>query len=204
MSTEPTAQPDDADLPADAATESAPAPYVPPEGPVVAKAGAYFRNARYLMVLLMVGLGGWFLKDGFYAYPKDNADRKAAPEAKRAEMKEHSDLDILLQKLLGFALPPIGLILLARWLHMSRGRIILDNGVVSIPGHPPFALDDVTKLDKRLWDRKGIAYVEYQTSNGVTGRATLDDFIYDRKPIDLIYDAIVHNLQERAAQASAE
>jgi hypothetical protein len=40
---------------------------------------------------------------------------------------------------------------------------------------------DITQLDKKRWQSKGIAYVHYQSEGGA-GRIRLDDFYYDRAP----------------------
>lgn len=172
-------------------------------GPVIARPGRYYRNARYIMVALVIGFGIYFLYDGFVGYPAKNDAERAKPENinERGEFigkLPYSEWDILLQKVLGFALPPVGVAYLAFILYRSRGEYRMDGTTITIPGHPPFDLDDVTSLDRKLWDRKGIAKVTYQTPDGKTGTATLDDFIYDRKPTDQIYDAIVASLKDRA------
>jgi hypothetical protein len=173
-----------------------------PLGPVAARAGSYYRNARYLITALLILGGLWFGYDGFKKYPAENAEFAAKPENQDSSGKFigkplHSDLDIAIQKVLCVALPLIGVGFLAFVLHKSRGAYQLNGDVVSLPGHPPFRLSEVTGLDRRLWERKGIAKVDYTTADGRTGRATLDDFIYDRKPTDQIYDAILAELQRR-------
>ena len=59
-----------------------------------------------------------------------------------AMSKEHSPNDIRLQKVLAYALPPLGIALLAWALYNSRGAYRLSAGTLSVPGHPPIALDD--------------------------------------------------------------
>ncbi|MFN4244185.1 MAG: hypothetical protein ACK4PI_13220 [Tepidisphaerales bacterium] len=173
---------------------------------IVARAGRYYRNARYIMVALVVGFGIYFLYDGFIGYPAKNEAERQKPENlnERGEFigkLPHSEWDILLQKILGFALPPLGLAYLGFILYRSRGEYRLEGTTLHLPGHPPFELDDVIAVDRKLWDRKGIAKVTYQTPQGVTGTATLDDFIYERKPTDQIYDAIIANMNERSQGA---
>ena len=46
-------------------TEPASAPTPVPQGDVIARAGRYYRNTRYLMFLMFVGMGAWFAVDGF-------------------------------------------------------------------------------------------------------------------------------------------
>jgi hypothetical protein len=51
--------------------------------------------------------------------------------------------------------------------------------------------DQIRRLDKKLWDRKGIAYVDYEVDGASElRRFRLDDFVYERKPTDQIYDRI--------------
>src|SRR4051812_41447527 len=89
---------------------------------IVARTGRYYRNARYLMVLLCLALAGWFAYDGWVGWPRENA------QALRQgfEKGPHSDFDILLQRVLAAALPLAGAGILVRALHHSRGEYRLD------------------------------------------------------------------------------
>ena len=193
---------------------------VAPEGPggdVVARAGRYYRNTRYVMCALLIGAGLWFAYDGWIGWPEhnrklaevkrriDDAERagdKDAAAAARTELggmsKEKSSSDILLQKVLAFSLPPVGIALLAWALYNSRGEYRLAGSTLSVPGHPPITFDQITRIDKRLWDRKGIAYVDYE-ADGRSGRIKLDDFVYDRPPTDRIYERIEQAVAPAAA-----
>ena len=179
-------------------------------GEIVARAGTYYRVTRYVITAALIVMGLWFGYDGFYGWPEKNRkileiDKQQQEALARGDQDEanrltqeknnvgtfHSDADLLLQKVLFFTLPPLGLVLLARWMWISRGayRLTSDN-VLHVPGHPPVRLDQITELDKRLWDRKGIAYVGYEGPGGQQGRLKLDDFIYEREPTDAIYKRI--------------
>lgn len=50
-------------------TQSAAAGEIATTGPIVAKAGRYYRVARYLMTLLLIAYGAWSIYDGFYSWP---------------------------------------------------------------------------------------------------------------------------------------
>jgi len=64
----------------------------------------------------------------------------------------------------------------------SRGQYRLDGDVLYVPGHPPVPLGTIGKIDKRRWDRKGIAYIHYELTGGRIGCLRLDDFVYQREP----------------------
>lgn len=178
------------------------------ENTIVAGPGRYYRNTRYLMLVLMVGLGLWFAYDGFLNWPQMNlerdrieADRVSAANSgdqmrarqlydQEGQLKHHTDWDIGLQKFLAFTLPVAGILLLARALHNSRGELRLEGETLHFPGHPPVKFDQVTGIDRRLWDRKGIAYANYDLGDGTKGRLRLDDFVYDRPSTDRIFERI--------------
>lgn len=188
---------------------------VPPPGEYTAKAGSYYRNVRYVIFIAALALGGYFLYDGYVRYPADNVRyaellaeqnqlQEAGRESEAAEVrreldgyKNHSDTDILVQKILGYALPPVGILLMARWWYKSRGRVRLDaSDTLHLPGREPIPLSSMTALDDTMWERKGIAHVEYKTAEGET-RARLDDFVYERGPIDKIHDRLKHVLAQK-------
>jgi hypothetical protein len=190
-------------------------------GDVVARAGTYYRNTRYLIALGLVAMGCWFGYDGFKKWPADNARiaelRKERTDAERANDQERlteiaaelskiqprTDSDIRLQRILFFTLPPLGIALLIWALYNSRGEFRLTPAdVLHVPGHPPIPIDNMTALDRRLWDRKGIAHVEYELPGDTKGKFRLDDFIYQRRPIDDIYDRILAKLDPEAYMAA--
>jgi hypothetical protein len=181
-------------------------------GDIIARPASYYRNTRYLMTIMFIAMGAWFGYDGFVRYPAENArieqlerimdtaDKKS-PEYDRAtterqKLKLHTDTDLLLQRALAFLLPPAGLAILF-WAHYnSRGVLRLSGQTLHVPGHPPVPFSTIRSVDKGLWDRKGIAYVEYLLPNSVEKKTVkLDDFIYDRSPTDAIYKAIEEYLK---------
>src|SRR5688572_29423104 len=108
------------------------------EQPIVAKAGRYYRNVRYLMAAAAVLMGCWFAYDGFVNWPRMNVeyDRLDAeitqkqnnspndPSLKalmkqRDGLTKHSDTSINIQKVLAFTLPPAGIALLLWMFHNS-------------------------------------------------------------------------------------
>jgi hypothetical protein len=166
---------------------------------IVAKSANYFRNARFIVVLMMLGFGGYCLYDGFAKYPQQNEKQKENALAKarssldrtltESEEREiikdceknpkNSTMSISLNRAMGFLLPPGGFALLAWTLYRSRGVIRLKGETLEVPGHPAIGLDAIRRIDQTLWDRKGIAYIEYELADGNKGRACLDDFIHN-------------------------
>lgn len=194
----------------------------PPD--IVARAASYYRNTRYLMVAMLIGMGAWFAYDGWVGWPEQNrqfhrlsseidAAESAGDEAKKTDLieqrkkfDEHSDTDILFQKALAVVLPPLGLLTLFWALRNSRGEFRLSGGgqTLHVPGHGAVRFDQVRRLDKKLWDRKGIAFVDYEPAEGgPTRRFKLDDFVYERKPIDEIYERLEQYVTPLAANANA-
>jgi hypothetical protein len=177
--------------------------------PIVARAGRYYRNVRYIMAVAAVALGAWFAYDGFVHWPWMNTEydrvdaeitrlQNAAPDdsalkpliKQREGLKKHSDTDILVQRVLAFSLPPAGIALLVWMLYNSRGQYRFDGKTLEVPGHPPIDVAAISAVDRKLWDRKGIAIIEYATADGHIGRARLDDFVYERGPTDQIFDRV--------------
>lgn len=174
-------------------------------GDIVARAGRYYRITRYVMFLMILGFGLAFLYDGFIRYPRQNAELAALEEQRRVattdadkqrlavEIKKYefrNNTSLMIQKLLGFTLPPLAIAMIAWSLHRSRGEYRLSGTKLSAPGHPTIDLDDITSVNNDLWDRKGIVWLKYETAAGQQGEIVLDDFIYDRPPTDQIYDRI--------------
>ena len=60
---------------------------------------------------------------------------------------------------------------------------------LSIPDIPP-SPSAIRKIDKALWDRKGIACTNTNSISCPPAAAKLDDFVYDRGPTDQIMERI--------------
>jgi hypothetical protein len=179
-----------------------------PTGDIAATADNWYRGKMLILALaLIVYCGGFFLYDGFVGWPARNqniskvekqidatSDRTEKDRLTQERFKlgdPKSSADILLQKIIGFIALPVGFYVLIGSLRKSRGEIRLTGQTLHVPGHPPVPFEAITSMDERLWDRKGISYVSYSLSEGRNGTIRLDDYIYQRKPIDAIHDAIV-------------
>ena len=64
---------------------------------------------------------------------------------------------------------------------------------LSVPGHPPISAEHIRRIDKRKWDRKGIAYLHYEFDSK-PGTIKLDDFAYDRLPTDQMLERVERNV----------
>jgi hypothetical protein len=173
--------------------------------PIVAYAGTYYRVTRYIVSAVMIAMGAWFAYDGYVTYPRNNELHRLHvldPVAHPKDYSTHNASSIRLQKILGGALPAVGIGLLIWTLYNSRGEYRLAGDVLSVPGHPDVPLDQVTQIDKSNWDRKGIAHLDYALPTGQKGRLTLDDFVYDRPPTDRILETIEARLGVTAEGAS--
>jgi hypothetical protein len=194
------------------------------DGEIIARPGRYYRNARYLMVLICVVLGLWFAYDGWWAWPNENrkyaevsAKRDTAhatgdkdAESKYQEelkgIKEHKGFDIPLQRILGFTLPLAGLGLLCWAVYNSRGTYRFAGDTLYVPGHPPVPADAIRQIDKQKWERKGIAYIDYDVpgATGGSGRIKLDDFVYEQAPTQAILARIESLVAPEGGPTEAE
>jgi len=113
-------------------------------------------------------------------WPRHNAEARA-----RGIKEPHPGFDVPLNQLLGIVLPLAGLALLGHMYRRSRGHYELSGTVVSVPGHRSVPLESIIRIDKRRWERKGIAEIEYDNGDGPRS-FVLDDFYYERKPTDQI------------------
>jgi len=170
-----------------------------PAGEVVARAARYYRMTRYFMVLMLFGYGIYSIYDGFYRYPRENEEAKKLGK----DVLPHPGLDVPFNQFFGVLLPPLSIFMLFWCLRKSRGEIRFDGKNLTAPGHPPVPLENIVSMDQRLWDRKGIAYVDYDLG-AQKGRIMLDDFIYEREPIDAIHDAIVKYIAPEDAKSESQ
>jgi hypothetical protein len=163
------------------------------EGQIVATAARDFRWKRFALVGILLIYGGMSIRDGFSKYPRENADALA----KNYTIMPHPGLDIQLNQALGMLLPPLSLLFLAWTLFTSRGSYRFDGNEIHVPGHPPIPLTSVRKINRAKWDRKGIAYIDYEVpGTSKPRRFKLDDFVYQREPTDQIFATIESALGE--------
>lgn len=156
---------------------------------IVAKPAVSYRLRFGLMSLAFIALGLWFGYDGFFGYPAANAAFKHRADYHIGDPLPHTNMDILFQKTLLVLLPIAGLILLFWCFYRSRSQLRLEGATFHAPGHPPVDLNSITTINKKNWDRKGLAYLSYD-QGGATGTIRIDDFAYERGPTDAIFKRI--------------
>lgn len=156
-------------------------------GPIVARPDPWYRIKQSIVVAICIGGGIWCAIDGFYRWPKQNREWDPTHSAK----PPHTGYDIPLNKALGLILPPVGILLLVRVLRSTRGEYRLEGETLHVPGHPPIPLFSIRLIDKAIWERKGIARLEYEVNeSGQRNSFILDDIAYLRDPTDKILERI--------------
>jgi hypothetical protein len=188
-----------------------------PVDEIVAEPEVGYRWKHLIMAILMIAGGMWFAYDGWINWPRQNENAvKVEKQLERAQRdkndakanelsaelrkyEKHNDASILLQKLLAFTLPAFGLFWGTWTIKDTRGRYRLAGETLQVPGHPPVTFNEIRRIDKRKWDRKGIAYLHYEHGPTATQRVLkLDDFAYERKPTDDILARIEKSLLTHA------
>lgn len=191
--------------------------------PVHATISKEWKQRMWLMMAVLVGIGGWFLFDGLVGYPRHNEwagvyfqlaekHEKDSPELVEewkkvtAERQWPSDIpkkmylpgDITMQIVLGLA-GWIGAGLV--FLHYRRSlptATRMENDRIFLPDGREIPIDSVRVMSLRRWKNKGIADFAYEPSPGTSGKFLLDDYKYAGA------DRIVAEIEKRLAPPAAE
>lgn len=118
-------------------------------------------------------------------------------EGKEIKAMNQTDGSIMTQKILGFVLIPISIMMVFSWFQtFSRWVAADENGVTTSSGqNAPWA--SMTKLDKLRWPKKGIAFLHYEDADKRIGqKILLDDFKFDRVATEQIIRAIEDHLKD--------
>jgi len=185
----------------------------PDIGEIIAQPDAGYRWKHLIVSVAMIGFGLWFAYDGWKKWPEENAritqvqkEKDAANAAgdstkvealakELGDLNFHTDMDLAIQKVLAIVLPAFGLFWGGWTIKDTRGVYRMSGNTLYIPGHPPVTVDDIRRIDKRKWDKKGIAFLHYEVGQPPTaGVLKLDDFSYERKPTDEILERIEKNV----------
>lgn len=179
--------------------------------PIVARPSRAFFIRRMLVAVGVLAAGLYFIYDGHVGWPARNdsiravqaeiatAEKNRADDAALAKLRARekelgdfkSDMDIRVQKVLGYPLSLLGLYLLVRFLREGRGELRLENDTLHAPLHPPIPIASITGVNNVRWEHKGVAIFDYKLADGTTGRVKIDDFVFDRPPTDAIHDELI-------------
>ncbi len=159
---------------------------------------------RMLLIMLVVGgMGGWFLFDGLIGYPRHNEWASEYFELQEQHGKDTPELtaawnelctqrnwpkdvpkkiylpgDIHTQLILG----GIGWVVVGGiFVHFLRSlprSTRLENGRIFLPDGREIDIQTVRVLSKKRWKNKGIADLAYEPSPGTSARFLLDDYKY--------------------------
>lgn len=164
-------------------------------------------NGRHLIRLTVVGLfclgfGLWALYDGMVTYPNQRKRALAFQEHKeQGRLEEWKDytaergwepydpgepktVAMIQGQFVMLAIAGgIGVLVLINVLRCKGRWIEMDETGLRNSRGQQFTFDQITAIDKKKWDKKGIAKLHYQ-ENGRKKVLVLDDFIYDRPTTD--------------------
>ena len=110
------------------------------------------------------------LEDAWRTYALSQGIERTIPS-------DRTDADFLQQKKIGLGTIIASFFILG-WVFWSSSKVLRanDSTIFTIDGKEvPF--DSITAVDRKKWDKKGIAYILYP-KEGKTVRATLDDYKY--------------------------
>ncbi|MEM9942467.1 MAG: hypothetical protein AAF939_12950 [Planctomycetota bacterium] len=106
----------------------------------------------------------------------------------------------------------VGLPLILWYLINKNTWVELNDGTITSSSGKQFKPDEVTKFDKKKWEKKGIGVVHYSNAAGKQ-TFVLDDLKYERVPMDRIVaylesqidpSKIVNGLPEKTASSGTE
>lgn len=159
--------------------------------PLIARADFQYRWRVYVFFIMVFGYGLWSARDGFIKWPADNARNQAIRDrGGRPPEVDHNYASILINRVLGVVLPAVSLPLFLWLMYRSRGAYRLSDGTLGVPGRAAIPVERIQSLDKSRWERKGVAVVEYQESDGKRAAVVLRDMVYERRTTDEIVDRI--------------
>jgi len=153
-----------------------------------------------LVAALCLFMAGWFLFDGLWTYPRQRVRaleyQRLKAEDRLGEWKsmaqEHgwpaddpgepkTQAQTITQLVFAGLLTPPGLIFLFRFLRMRKRWVESTETGLRTSWGRQLLFNQITALNKRQWDKKGIAKVVYR-QDGRTRRLVLDDWKFETAP----------------------
>lgn len=177
---------------------------------------------RWRLIIISIAAlawAAWCVNDGFFVYPRQAYEysqlrgfEEAYPKAETPDwnelweehaltsglpqdptkIKKRSNFDIYTQYVMLAITAPIGLLYGYRALTCSSWWVEGHEEGVRAQGGHDVTWDQVTELDKTRWN-KGIAYLKYD-DQGSTRKVLLDNWKYEREPVNDIVDLVESRL----------
>jgi len=176
------------------------------------------RNAA--IALFCVGVSGWFFYDGTYTYPAQRerglafqdleaeypdleeeelmqkwralADERGWPKKNPGEPK--TEAEIQAQLILGGLILPFGILYAVFFSLNWRRWVALDEQGLETQSGKRLNFDEITRLEKKKWEAKGIARV-YGVHEGRRCRILLDDWKFETEPTRQILREVEKHLE---------
>ena len=186
---------------------------------------SYYRRFAFISAICL-GFASWSLYDGIVAWPNQRVRalkyieiKEQHPDDYKQVWQQHAteqgwsaewpgepktDIDIAGQFVMAGLAAPIGLLTLGIFLRSLGQWVEMDeNGIRTSRGREAkFA--DMTLLDKKKWQRKGIAKLHHER-DGQTKKMILDDYKFDRAAIGVMIRKVEAVLgEERIVNGPAE
>ena len=179
--------------------------------------------------LAFLGFGCWSVYDGKVKYPmvertfqkynsegrfeewvsvagqkgwKKDPKEERGPEGERLKYI-YSEWDIRTQFIMAAVCLPIGLFILGRLIYTAPRKVAADDEALYATNGIKIPFAAIREIDKKKWDRKGIAVVHYEL-DGKAGKTTLDDWIFKNAAAVLTKVESVVNPPPPEAAAPAE
>ncbi len=171
-----------------------------------------FNRRNLLISVVLLAVGAWSAYDGFIAFPKklkiaeeyatlydlDKSERTikwqeitAEKGWKREVPKAPQDVqgDILFNYLLFGLCTILGLFFGFKFVRTRGSWLELENNQIRTSWGTSFDLNQIQRIDKIKWSKKGIAKVVYKDTQGLEKTFVIDDFKYERVSAGKILEA---------------
>jgi len=174
-----------------------------PSDPMTTYVSKEWKRRILLMALFAFGAGCWFLYDGAIGYPKNNVRAevylplKAKYEDDPRQLKKewarivqekgwhpsepkkiYDEGDIMVQYVIAAVCFLIAAGVLGNFFWSLPRGLQFENDQLVLPTGKTVAISSIRHIDKRPWERKGIAKVRYELESGRTSWFKLDDYKY--------------------------
>lgn len=176
--------------------------------PAEARVTPIWKKQKLFLALFFYGVSVLFFHDGIRGYPASNERWKVYEKFKKEDQLEnwtvyasehgwsdtpphkfYESSDIAGQYFFGGLGLLVGSVGLVFWL-MQKGRLIrTDEQAVYTPDGVRVPFEEITGMDRRKWEAKGLATVHYRAGKK-TGSFILDDYKFERDPVHQIFSEI--------------